>query len=105
MRRSRRRLATRCGGFTTEHMGLEAIGTQGTLRIPDPWHARAGVLYLDDREIQVDAIDPYRLELENLAAAIRGTAPALLGRDGALGQARTIEALYRAAGTAGVVNL
>jgi D-xylose 1-dehydrogenase (NADP+, D-xylono-1,5-lactone-forming) len=92
-------------GFTTEHMGLEAIGTHGTLRLPDPWHARAGVLYLDDREIRLDAIDPYRLEVENLAAAIRGTAPALLGRDDALGQARTIEALYRAARTTGVVSL
>ena len=39
----------------------------------------------------------YRLELENLADAITGAAPALLGREDALGQARTIEALYRSA--------
>ncbi len=98
-------LAQFTSGFTTEHMALEAIGTRGAIRLPDPWHAKAGVLYLDDREIHVDAIDPYRLEVENLVAAIRGTAPALLGRDDALGQARTIEALYRAARTASVVNL
>jgi hypothetical protein len=37
--------------------------------------------------------------LENLADAIRGQGVVLLGREDALGQARTIEALYRAAET------
>jgi D-xylose 1-dehydrogenase (NADP+, D-xylono-1,5-lactone-forming) len=37
------------------------------------------------------------LELENVSAAIRGEATLLLGRDDAVGQARTIEALYGAA--------
>jgi predicted dehydrogenase len=39
----------------------------------------------------------YRLELDNLADAAQGRAPQLLGRGDALGQARAIEALYRAA--------
>jgi xylose dehydrogenase (NAD/NADP) len=39
----------------------------------------------------------YKLELENVSAAIRGEAELLLGRDDARGQARTIEALYDAA--------
>ena len=43
--------------------------------------------------------DRYRLQLENFAAAIQGEAEALLGREDALGQARTIEALYRSAET------
>jgi predicted dehydrogenase len=45
----------------------------------------------------VEDADRYRLQLENFAAAIQGEAEALLGREDALGQARTIEALYRAA--------
>ena len=35
--------------------------------------------------------------LENLADAIAGEGPLLLGREDALGQARTIEALFRSA--------
>jgi xylose dehydrogenase (NAD/NADP) len=45
----------------------------------------------------VEAADSYRLELENLSAAIRGEAEPLLGREDAVGQARAIEALYRSA--------
>jgi predicted dehydrogenase len=40
-----------------------------------------------------------------MAAAISGGAAPLLGRDDALGQARTIDALYRSAGGAGAVDL
>ena len=47
----------------------------------------------------VEPTNPYRLELEDMGAAIRGERPALLGRADALGQARTIEALYRSAAT------
>ncbi len=57
------------------------------------------MIYLDDEEIRVEPTNPYRLELEDMGAAIRGERPALLGRADALGQARTIEALYRAADT------
>ena len=49
--------------------------------------------------IELEPVDSYRLELENLADAIRGTAPLLLGRDDALGQARAIEALFGSAET------
>jgi xylose dehydrogenase (NAD/NADP) len=91
--------------FTHTHMGLEAIGTQGSLFVPDPWHCRESVLYLDGREIRVEPEDSYRLELENVSAAIRGEAEPLLGREDALGQARTIDALYRAAETGASVSL
>ncbi len=47
--------------------------------------------------IELEPVDSYRLELENLADAIAGEAPLLLGREDALGQARTIEALFRSA--------
>ena len=47
--------------------------------------------------IDVEPVNSYRLELEDMAAAIAGERPPLLGRDDAVGQARAIEALYRAA--------
>jgi len=47
--------------------------------------------------VEAERANSYRLELENVAAAIRGEAPLLLGRDDAVGQARAIEALYRSA--------
>ena len=48
-------------------------------------------------EIPVTPVDPYPLELENMSAAILGEAPPLLGREDALGQARSIAALYESA--------
>ncbi len=47
--------------------------------------------------IELDPVDSYRLELENLTDAIRGEAPLLLGRDDAVAQARALEALHRSA--------
>ena len=83
--------------FTFAHQGLEAIGTRGALRVPDPWHANEPLIELNGRQIRVDLANSYRLELENVSAAIRGDAPLLLGRDDAVGQAQTIEALYTSA--------
>jgi predicted dehydrogenase len=40
-----------------------------------------------------------------MSAAIRGEAPALLGREDAVGQARAIEALYRSAESGQMVSL
>ena len=52
----------------------------------------------DEREIiDLDVGNSYRLELEDMAVAIAGERPPRLGRADALGQARTIEALYRSA--------
>jgi xylose dehydrogenase (NAD/NADP) len=53
--------------------------------------------------IELDFADSYRLELENLADAIAGDAPLLLGREDALGQARAIEALFRSADSGAAV--
>jgi D-xylose 1-dehydrogenase (NADP+, D-xylono-1,5-lactone-forming) len=81
--------------------GLEAVGTEGSLVIPDPWLATRLVLHLrrgeSREEIALPPADPYRLELENMSAAVRGTAEPLLGRNDAMGQARTLEALSRSA--------
>ena len=88
---------------------LEVVGDEGTLFLDDPWHCLEPViqLYRDgERElIEVELVNSYRLEAENMSAAIRGEAPLLLGRADALGQARTIEALYEAADTGGPVTL
>jgi len=89
---------------------LEAAGPDGSLVLRDPWHCREpGIELWRGRElaerIPFEAVDSYRLELENLSDAIRGEGSPLLGRADALGQARTIEALYRAAETGERVEL
>jgi xylose dehydrogenase (NAD/NADP) len=92
-----------CGTCLPERDELEAIGSEGSLFLDDPWHCDEPVIELrrDDgvERIELDPVDSYRLELENLADAIAGTAPLLLGREDALGQARTIAALFRSAET------
>jgi xylose dehydrogenase (NAD/NADP) len=80
---------------------LEAIGSDGTLVVSDPWHVRAPGLELRREDsierIEIERADSYQLELENLADAIEGHGSLLLGRQDAVGQARAIAALYEAA--------
>lgn len=80
---------------------LEAIGEEGSLFLDDPWHCRSPVIELrtggETERISLELADSYRLQLENMSAAIRGRADPLLGREDALGQARALQALYRAA--------
>jgi predicted dehydrogenase len=89
---------------------LEVVGSEAVLRAHAPWRIDwPGELHLD-RDGQVEVIDvpeadSYRLELENLAAAVAGEEPALLGRDDALGQATVIDALYRSAAAGAPVLL
>ena len=75
----------------------------------DPWHCRQPSQRLQRgaavEVIEVEQEDSYRLELENLSAAIRGEAEPLLGRAESVGQARAIEALYRAAATGEAASL
>ena len=92
-------------GFTSNHRGLEVIGRSGSVRATDPWNSSPATIWRDGVETIVQPADPYTLELEDMAAAIRGARPALLGRADALGQARVIEALYRSAETGAVVRL
>ena len=56
-------------------------------------------------EIALPPADSYRLELENMSAAIRGEAEPLLGRKDAVGQARALDALRRSAEAARPVEL
>jgi D-xylose 1-dehydrogenase (NADP+, D-xylono-1,5-lactone-forming) len=98
-----------CGTALAERDELEAIGSDGSLFLDDPWHCVEPVIELrrDGRveRIEVEPADSYRLELENLSAAIRGEAKPLLGREDAVGQARVIEALSGSAASGAAVAL
>lgn len=88
---------------------LEVVGDKGSLFLDDPWHCATPGIELRRQggveRIEVEAADSYRLEAENMSAAIRGEQRPLLGREDAVGQARTIEALYEAAGSGRTVVL
>jgi D-xylose 1-dehydrogenase (NADP+, D-xylono-1,5-lactone-forming) len=80
---------------------LEAIGDAGSLFLDDPWHCTDPGIELRRGDvverIAVEPANSYRLQLENMSAAIRGEAEPLLGREDAVGQARALESLYRSA--------
>jgi predicted dehydrogenase len=88
---------------------LEVVGDEGTIRLTDPWHCRRPGIELirenANERIEIEPANSYRLEAENMSAAIRGEAPLLLDRADAIGQAKSIEALYRAADTGQTVSL
>jgi xylose dehydrogenase (NAD/NADP) len=86
------------------------VGERGTAVAEDPWHGIAPRLTLArpgarPEEVPVEHANPYRLELEDVSAAIRDGRPPRLGRDDAVGQARTIEALYASADSGRAVAL
>ena len=81
-----------CGTAMVDRDELEAIGSEGSLFLDDPWHCNKPVIELRREggveRIEIEHQDSYRLELENLSDAIRGEAELLLGREDALGMAR-----------------
>jgi D-xylose 1-dehydrogenase (NADP+, D-xylono-1,5-lactone-forming) len=101
----------RFGGEVTAHFDsglilddrfdLEVVGEEASLFLADPWHCRTPGIELRRAQatelIEVASANAYGLEVDNLAAAIRGDAVPLLGRADAEGQARAIEALYASA--------
>jgi predicted dehydrogenase len=98
-----------CGTALPERDELEAIGSDGSLFLDDPWHCVEPVIELrrdaGRERIEVEPADSYRLQIENLSDAIRGATDPLLGREDAVGQARAIDALYRSAATGAAVSL
>ncbi len=93
-----------------QRQSLEAVGEDGVLVVEAPWRVDWGgkvVLVRDGtREtVEVEEANAYTRELDNLADAIEGRAPALLGRSDAVGQARVIDALYRSAESRAVATL
>jgi D-xylose 1-dehydrogenase (NADP+, D-xylono-1,5-lactone-forming) len=97
------------GTAMTARDELEAIGSDGSLFLDDPWHCtQPGIeLRRDGRveRIAFDPVDSYRLELENLSDAIRGDGELLLGREDAVAQARALEALHDSATRGAAVSL
>jgi predicted dehydrogenase len=86
-----------CGFDLPEGVGLEAIGSDGTLVVRNPVHCSDPHVEVNGERIDVEDVDRYYLQVDNFSAAVRGEAQPLLGREDALGQARTIAALYQSA--------
>ena len=95
-----------CGLDAAPSQGLEAVGSDGSLHVSHPFTAdvervevRRGLIFdeLEVEQIEVEHANRYRLQLENFGRAVRGDEPPLLGRDDAVAQARTLDALLRSA--------
>jgi xylose dehydrogenase (NAD/NADP) len=90
-----------CSFVVPRRSELELLGEGGSIFVRSPFVIREpGIDLLRSGEVEridVEHIDSYLLELENVSDAIRGQAALLLGREDAVAQARTIEALYGAA--------
>jgi predicted dehydrogenase len=90
-----------CGTALVDRDELEAIGSEGSLFLDDPWHCNEPVIEVRRENgierIELEREDSYRLELENVSGAIRGTVELLLGATDALGQARALHALHASA--------
>jgi xylose dehydrogenase (NAD/NADP) len=81
---------------------VEVVGSEGSLVATDPFILADGrrlELRRDGKAERVETghTNKYQLEFENLSDAIRGRAHPLLGREDAVGQARTLDALLRSA--------
>jgi xylose dehydrogenase (NAD/NADP) len=99
-----------CGMDVDRHHGLEVVGDEATLKVRSPWQTWPGPEILivrgDETErLTPEAVNPYARELEEFGEAAETGGTPRLGRADALGQARTIEALYRAAAEGRAVSL
>jgi predicted dehydrogenase len=98
-----------CGTALPDRDELEVIGSEGSLFLDDPWHCLEPVIELrrdgNIERIELERVSSYRLELENVSAAIRGEEELLLGREDALAQAYALEALHRSAQTDEAVSV
>jgi D-xylose 1-dehydrogenase (NADP+, D-xylono-1,5-lactone-forming) len=91
-----------CGFDVPDRSELVAVGSEGELEVFDPWHSQSPGLELrragePSARIEVEWSNRYHMQWENFARAVRREEAPLLDRADALGQARTIDALYRAA--------
>jgi D-xylose 1-dehydrogenase (NADP+, D-xylono-1,5-lactone-forming) len=90
-----------CSFVVPRRSELEVLGEEGSLFLVNPFTISEPLIELrrdgSVEHVAVEHQDSYRLELENVSGAILGESSLLLGREDAVGQARTIEALYRSA--------
>jgi predicted dehydrogenase len=89
---------------------VDVVGDHGWLLVDTPWRAQGeGELLIRHQEhlrrIDVPEADAYRLQLENFAAAVAHEAAPVITPVDMLGQARTIEALYRSAAEGRSIDL
>ena len=98
-----------CGTALPDRDELEVFGSEGSIFLDDPYHARVPVIEVrrdgEVERIELEVEDSYRLELENVSKAIRGEAELLLGREDAVAQARALDALHRSSETGQPVAL
>jgi xylose dehydrogenase (NAD/NADP) len=91
-----------CGLDMAGRDELEVVGSDGSLFLDDPWHSREPLIEVRAADgslerVEIERENPYACELRDFAAAVAGERAPLLGRDDAMGQARTIAALYASA--------
>ena len=90
-----------CSFVVPRRSELEVLGEEASLFVRNPFVITSPRIELrrdgDVELVDVEHRDSYLLELDNVSGAIRSEVPLLLGREDAVGQARTIEALYRSA--------
>ena len=91
---------------------LELVGADGTMDVHDPWLGGEGEepLILIRRgdaieQVATETVNPYTLQLDDFAAAIRGEREPRLGRDDAIAQAAAVEALYASADSGRSIEL
>jgi xylose dehydrogenase (NAD/NADP) len=101
-----------CGMDVFRRNSIEVVGSTGELHVPSPWQTPLGAEILIVREgggeperIVPESVDPYARELDEVAAAAAEGRPPRLDREESLGQARAIEALYRAAAEGTAITL
>ncbi|MDE3130223.1 MAG: Gfo/Idh/MocA family oxidoreductase [Acidobacteriota bacterium] len=100
-----------CGLAMPDRRALEVVGSRAVLRVANPWHPQPdGIeLWRDGASsaeiVSMPAADSYALEVADLGAAIRGEREPRLGRADALGQARTLQALYASAAAGRAIAL
>jgi xylose dehydrogenase (NAD/NADP) len=92
-------------GFTSDHNTFEVLGTGGWLHATVPFSELEGALMVNGEPVPRPYLNPYRAEVEDMSRAIRDGSTTRLGRADALGQARTIAALYLSAETGTAVSV
>jgi D-xylose 1-dehydrogenase (NADP+, D-xylono-1,5-lactone-forming) len=99
-----------CGFNLPRRDALELVGSDATLRLPDPWLCRQPVIAVGGEDVPVGDLafgdaDGYGYEIETISRALLAGAPLPFGRADAVAQARALEALLRSAETAAPVEL
>jgi D-xylose 1-dehydrogenase (NADP+, D-xylono-1,5-lactone-forming) len=91
-----------CGFNLPRRDGLELVGSDGTLRLPDPWVCRQRHLTLNGEPVPVPGgeIDGYGHEIETISRALLTGEPLPFGRADAVAQSRALAALLHAAESA-----